>query len=392
MWSFNKIPYHLPKAKGKFVPGVMDVMLGYSKDGLFMRVYYPTEETVSIETNHASWIPIIPDADYIKGLSTVTMLPSFFLNLAWNYSGHTRIPAVYGAKARVTDKLNCIIFSHGLGALRSFYSSICVELASRGYLVAVLEHRDQSSCHTYYFESEEAAKANQKTSIEFKHKKLGNGHFELRKEQVHYRMGEVCKALDFFLALNGGEVPHNVITDVPTRREIKFELSDLVGKIDVESLSVGGHSFGGATALLALSRREEFKQGILLDPWMYPIKEEHLDSKVTKPLIFVNTYTFHIVNNVKAMEPYLTGEKTRRMFTILNSTHESQTDSVFLVGYWLNWFMKKIDPQVATNINNYLILRFLKGQTKNNENIDDCVIYLRDNDRHFSEGLTKAWA
>lgn len=37
--------------------------------------------------------------------------------------------------------LPVVVFSHGLAANRSLYSSICCQLASHGYLVAALEHR-----------------------------------------------------------------------------------------------------------------------------------------------------------------------------------------------------------------------------------------------------------
>lgn len=42
------------------------------------------------------------------------------------------------------------------------------------------------------------------------------------------------------------------------------------------------------------------------------------------------------------------------------TTHENQTDTVYIVGYWLDFFMKKIDPMLATKINHALIMRYLK--------------------------------
>lgn len=52
-----------------------------------------------------------------------------------------------------------------------------------------------------------------------------------------------------------------------------------------------------------------------MDPWMFPIKNEDLEESIEQPLLFVNTQTFHIKQNVNAMSKFLKSDD-RKMYTI----------------------------------------------------------------------------
>lgn len=54
--------------------------------------------------------------------------------------------------------------------------------------------------------------------------------------------------------------------------------------------------------------------------------------------------------------------------------------------------MKKIDPSIGIKINNYLALQFLHKHTNNDEDINDCHEYLKNESKHYSVGLTIPWA
>ncbi|KAL1494972.1 hypothetical protein ABEB36_010471 [Hypothenemus hampei] len=302
---------------------------------------------------------------------------------------------MYGTRPKSTlGPLKCILMSHGLGGCRFLYTNICCELASRGFLVAALEHRDRSACHTFYYKTKADALKDIRSSIEFLHVNFGKNHYTKRNEQLKDRATECKEVMKFLKDLNEGIVPNNVMDETPLHKTspINFKLNQLVGMLDLDNIVMMGHSFGAATALYTLSQHLEFKLGVLLDPWMFPVKNEQLESTITQPLLFVNTQTFHIEANIQSMSKLMDAKKEHQMFTIKHTTHENQTDTVLLVGYWLNWFMKKINPLKALKINNSLILKFFKDHLKYPENISDCLEILNKEVDNIELGLTKPWA
>ncbi|GLV34981.1 hypothetical protein CBL_09461 [Carabus blaptoides fortunei] len=388
MWPFSTP--HLPFANGPYIPGCVDVMTEYSKNGLLFRLYYPTNKTSNIKDYILDWVPWIPDESYLKGFARVLMIWMIAVRFTiWLVSGKIHIPVVYGGKIRKDEKLKCIVFSHGLGGGRFFYSTMCIELASRGFLVIAIEHRDESASSTYYYESKENAKSDIKSFINYVPIKLGNNHYTIRNTQVQQRSAECQKLTELLQVINSGVIPYNVLKDVPTENYTEFDLNDLTGLLDVDDMIMMGHSFGAATALLTLGQNKQLRQGIILDPWMFPIKEmPELISTVTQPLLFINTQTFHIISNVKVMEQFVeANEDSRPIYTILGTTHENQADTVFVVGYWMNWFMKKLSAETAIQINNALILSFLNKQINYPPNVSDCEEYLLQESRNLVSGI-----
>lgn len=48
-----------------------------------------------------------------------------------------------------------------------------------------------------------------------------------------------------------------------------------------------GHSFGGATTVLSLTKDTRFKVGIALDAWLFPLRDCQV--QVDQPLLFIST-------------------------------------------------------------------------------------------------------
>lgn len=135
-----------------------------------------------------------------------------------------------------------------------------MDFTTLGYpLYAFFIERDLSACNTYYYANREDALKDKRTHLDFRYIHLGENHYKERNEQIKMRSEECGRVVDFLINLNNGIVPHNVISDVPTKHEISFQLDDLVGKLDTDHLTMMGHSFGAATSLYTVFKRKEFK-------------------------------------------------------------------------------------------------------------------------------------
>ena len=61
--------------------------------------------------------------------------------------------------------------------------------------------------------------------------------------------------------------------------------SPLFRKVDLSRISVLGHSFGGAAAVMLAQMDPRITSAILLDPWMWPLGRESTEAGVPCPLL-----------------------------------------------------------------------------------------------------------
>ncbi|XP_067401022.1 platelet-activating factor acetylhydrolase isoform X3 [Emydura macquarii macquarii] len=250
--------YRIPEGKGTYSVGCTDLMTDHTIQGSFFRLYYPSQNGTSSE--ETQWIP---RKEYYGGLSDFLnmyrMLGETFLQY---YVGSVTCPAKWNAAFKPGEKYPLIIFSHGLGAFRTIYSAICIEMASQGFIVAAVEHRDKSASATYYYKENSVSEAREETTedleeewIYYRKLKRGEQEFPLRHQQVQQRTEECIKALDLILDINSGKHVVNVLP-------LNFDWTLLKDSIDSNRIAVIGHSFGAATAIETLSRETRFKGSV----------------------------------------------------------------------------------------------------------------------------------
>ncbi|XP_064028523.1 platelet-activating factor acetylhydrolase 2, cytoplasmic isoform X1 [Pogoniulus pusillus] len=307
----------LPPGKGPHHVGCTDVMVGHTQQGLFFRLFYPCLPRAGAQ--QPLWLP---RREYCSGLGSVAqraqrwLLPLLSLTL-----GSCRVPVSWNGPFKPCSRgYPLIIFSHGLGAFRTLYSSVCLELASWGFVVASLEHRDHSACATYFC----TAEAGREEWIPYQQVPRGQKEFYFRKQQIHQRAEECVRALRLFQDLSSGR-------SVPNALQQDFDLSALQGSIDVSKAAAVGHSFGGVTAVLALVKEPSFRCAVALDAWMFPL-ENSLYPEVPRPVLFINTEQFQTPESVAKMKRLSCRNSQTKIITILGSVHQSHTDLIFLTG------------------------------------------------------------
>ncbi|KAL9963187.1 hypothetical protein ACROYT_G032364 [Oculina patagonica] len=370
-FSFWRVQTKFEDCTGPFAVGCTDFMCakddsaGVTSDaGSFIRFFYPTEKTAAVldETKTCFWIP---RQEYTTGLVRFMKLPVWLLGRLFYWTvGSLRIPAVYNAPLYKPDNDNaegqslpCVVFSHGLGGNRLLYSTFCCELASQGCLVACVEHRDESASATYILKEKEGAEEMQEEWIQYHRLKPSYNEFEFRNGQVHKRANECINAHNILEKIQTGDYPRNLLKENSILQQLK-------GRLDLNKVAIVGHSFGGATTLVALAKDKRFRCGVALDVWMLPVGEDIFNYELDQPLLFVNTQAFHRwKENMDPLKELINKKPdTRPIIAIRWTKHMDQCDiPSVLPPYMLRWTSlgSKLDQSTAVRLNRQAIWAFI---------------------------------
>ncbi|KAJ3101043.1 Platelet-activating factor acetylhydrolase [Phlyctochytrium planicorne] len=303
-------PKKIPGVKLHAYPGDHDVgvchfELPRSKEmefGLMGSVFFPCKKG----KKRAGWLAG-PNKFYVLGYGDFVKSPRFLSSTLLNgVMKRVKMCAFEGVEVEDGAKMPVCIFSHGLAGNSTTYSSFVGILASRGFVVITIEHRDGSACrsafnnyteHIPYIEpSAEGMRPGENKDAYLK---------RLRHDQIRQRVEEVKAAVLLAKALEETGKPPVVdttgfeVTDDKAKiPEIKWP--ELKGRLDLENLVMAGHSFGGATALTALQRNDlGFKCGVILDPWMFAVDAT---TPCTKPILSIQAQYFHWRDNIESFQ------------------------------------------------------------------------------------------
>ncbi|XP_037796703.1 platelet-activating factor acetylhydrolase-like isoform X2 [Penaeus monodon] len=361
---------HTPFPRGPLPVGCKDVCTE-GEDAVLFRMFFPVlgKKVPYEEQDPASWTDWYLGQPYSTGFAKFiittqsysmwilrALSPFLFLYGDW-LTKSLKVPTAWlGGEqpdednaARETPagaKMPVLVASHGMAAHRSVFSCLASDLASHGFLVLVLEHRDGSSCASFH-----VGPASSRSWM------IYSGYE--RESQLDRRVEEVFGAVAAVRRLNDGTLINELEPD--------HKLSAFKGALDVNNMALLGHSYGGTTTLRVLADpRNCFKVGVTLDPWMFPVRAdpEALGRAVAIPVLSVSSEDFNQGANLKALRRLRDAHKTEEsmFYTMKGTTHHHGNDAPWLagrLGWWITSGNYTHPPEIINELQNNLILTFL---------------------------------
>ena len=186
-------------------------------------------------------------------------LPKFLLDhMQWvETNSHEDAPI----KTALTE-LPLVLFSHGLGGMKNQNSVQMEELASQGYFVAAVDH-PYDAYLTIFDDGTTADYRSSHDGIDSE-----EAFWAFRGPQLNTRAKDMSFLLDQIQARKsqGEAIWQNISTD---------------------RVGIFGHSFGGATSILAAAQDPRFSAVIALDGWMVPVPPKTIEAGLNVPMLYM---------------------------------------------------------------------------------------------------------
>ncbi|TQS32433.1 hypothetical protein Golomagni_07250, partial [Golovinomyces magnicellulatus] len=230
------------------------------------------------------------------------MRPVFTFAL-WAIAGSIKIPAVVDAPLLPPPedektKFPVVVFSHGMASSRTDYTNYIGELASRGYVVAAIEHRDGSCPGTII---RKQGKKDRRL-VHFRESDLSSIDTpQLKKEQLAFRDAEIFDTIQILKSINDGHGEEIFDTNPYNQGNT---LETWTSRLDMAHLTIAGHSYGATGALQALKSAPDTTPaigGIILDAGK---ESGPLNADINVPILVVNSNSWSKARSIFFGRPH----------------------------------------------------------------------------------------
>ena len=192
-------------------------------------------------------------------LSKVIELPEFIIH----HIKDVKANSILNAHIKVGQELYpLILFSHGLMGMRMQNTVQMEELASRGYVVLAMDHPYDAYVTVFADGSIAEFRSGLRDGASDKE------FWEVRLPQINTRAADLSFMLDKI-------------------EELKETEDNLWKYIDLSKIGVLGHSFGGATGIVASFKDSRIDACLNLDGWMKPVESTIIQQGLKIPFLFI---------------------------------------------------------------------------------------------------------
>ncbi|KAJ6446993.1 PAF-acetylhydrolase family member [Purpureocillium lavendulum] len=357
----------------------------FELESVLFTLYYPVAKDAppaSSDLAPLRWIPK-PVSLTAKGYASYAHVDNFivrpiFTFFLWLVAGGLTVPARVDAPllpseassgdgflVGKTGQLPVVLFSHGTASSRTDYTNYLGELASRGAVVAAVEHRDGSCPGTlirlpdqpdrellHFRASDLIAPVTPSSSGDDDTAKRIRGGDEMQPidndrlvhDQLEFRNAEMFQALHVLQDLHAGN--GTSIAALNTRRHGAVAFPSFASRLDLSQLVIAGHSYGATLALKSLVASPlPARGGIALDPGK---SSGQLDPRSPAPLLVVHSNSWSRTRSLFFGRPHFDAVKDlvrgvlRRtgsawFVTSLGTAHPSVSDAPLIEPWILSW-------------------------------------------------------
>jgi pimeloyl-ACP methyl ester carboxylesterase len=277
------------------------------KRKLVLQVWYPTTQT-------GEPYPYIDNPDLrIFPISKQLELPPFLIR----HITQVKTNSLLNAPIVKNQNFPLIIFSHGLGGMKVQNSIQCELLASHGFVVVAIDH--PYDANITIFENNHIA--DYRSSITYLQAKKGKNvklseedFWAFRLPQLETRKNDILFVMDEII-------------------KYKKNAESIWKNVNPQKIGVFGHSFGGATTLIAAVEDERIDACISLDAWFVPIPDNIIKSGIYKPYLYLGRPEWDEPLNNEKLEEFLTNSNSKvEKVYIPQTSHFDYSDTPFISG------------------------------------------------------------
>tara|TARA_B100000795_G_scaffold266059_1_gene248693 strand:+ start:82 stop:1209 length:1128 start_codon:yes stop_codon:yes gene_type:complete len=301
------------------------------KRRIVVQVWYPSEDT------NSDPLPYLVSADqWLPALSNVLELPQFLFDHLRNIGTHSVLNAPMNKKIKNSP---LVLFSHGIWGMRFQNTAQFEALASRGYIVASVDHAYDASLTIF----KDGTIADFRSGYEGE---LSEEEFwALRNPQLRTRVSDI-----------------RFMIDTIGFKQLKSE--EVWSVVDLERIGIFGHSYGGATSLIASIQDERIDAAIALDGWMIPVPLDVIDGGSDKPFYYIGRESWPDPLNYEQLNKLLKNSSNYSTLFLTGTEHFDFSDTPLFSPYLQKFGLsgeipavelaKKLENEIVSFFDNHL--------------------------------------